>query len=65
MKKLTYETYFADPQAIQQSVELEARRMRSREMQRLVFDPLFAFCARLLAVRGVKLLLDPRQAAAQ
>jgi hypothetical protein len=65
MKNLTSQEYFADPQLAQERIELVARRMRAEALKRAFFDPLAAFCARLLAIRGVKLLLDPRQAAAQ
>ena len=65
MKNLTYQAYLADPQLAQEQIELEARRMRAEALKRSFFDPLAAFCARLLAIRGVKLMLDPRQAAAQ
>jgi len=64
MKKLTYPAYLADPQLVREQIELEARRLRARELKRLFFDPLAAFCARLLAVRGFRPLLDPRQSAA-
>lgn len=65
MKNLTYETYFADPQLAQEQIELEARRMRAEALKRTFFDPLAAFCGRLLAIRGVKLMLDPRRPVAQ
>ncbi len=63
MKNLSYQTYLANPQLVTEQIELEARRMRARELKRVLFEPLAAFCARLLAIRGVKLLLDPRQPA--
>jgi hypothetical protein len=65
MKNLTYETYLADPQRAQEQILDEARRMRARALKRAFFEPLAAFCGRLLAIRGVKLLLDPRQPVAQ
>ena len=65
MKKLTYDTYLADPQRVQEQILDEARRMRAEALKRTLFDPLAAFCGRLLAIRGVKLLLDPRQPVAQ
>jgi hypothetical protein len=65
MKKLTYETYLADPQRVQEQILDEARRMRAEALKRSFFDPFAAFCGRLLAIRGVKLLLDPRQPVAQ
>ena len=65
MKNLTYETYLADPQRVQEQILAEARRMRAVALKRTVFAPLAAFCGRLLAIRGVKLQLDPRQPLAQ
>jgi len=58
----TYQQYLADPQRFQEQVELAARRMRAEALRRAFFE-LADFCGRLLAVRGVKLLLDPRPAA--
>ena len=37
MKNLTYETYLADPQAAQEQIELEARRMRTQARARTAF----------------------------
>jgi len=65
MKNLTYETWLADPQRVQEQIELEARRVRAQALKRTFFDPLAAFCGRLLAIRGVRLRLDPRQPLAQ
>jgi hypothetical protein len=65
MKKLTYETYLADPQRVQEQILDEARRMRAEALQRAFFKPLAAFCGSLLAIRGVRLRLDPRQPLAQ
>ena len=65
MKKLTYQAYLADPRGVQDQIEFEARRMRAAALKRSLFDPLAAFCGRLLAIRGARLLLDPRQAVAQ
>jgi len=65
MKKLTYEAYLADPQSVHERIEHQARRMRAEALKRAFFDPLAAFCGRLLAIRGVTLLLDPRQPAPQ
>jgi hypothetical protein len=65
MRNLTYETYLANPQAVQERIELEARRMRAQALQSAVFEPLAAFCGRLLAIRGIRLRLDPRQAVTQ
>ena len=64
MKNLTYEAYLADPQAVQGQIELEARRMRTQALKSAVFEPLAAFCGWLLAIRGLRLRLDPRQAVA-
>ena len=63
MKNLTYESYLADPQSARQQIEREARRMRAQALKSALFEPLAAFCGRLLAIRGVRLRLDPRQAA--
>jgi hypothetical protein len=60
MKNLSYETYLADPQSVREQIERAARRMRAEALKRTLFEPLAAFCGRLLAVRGVRLLLDPR-----
>ena len=65
MKNLTYEIYLADPQRVQEQILDAARRMRAEALKRTLFDPLAAFCARLLAIRGVRLRLDPRQPLAQ
>jgi hypothetical protein len=65
MKKLTYETFLADPRAVQDQIEFEARRMRSAALKAMFFDPLAAFCGRLLAIRGARLLIDPRRPVAQ
>ena len=61
MRNLTYETYLADPQGMQEQILGEARRMRAEALSRALFEPLAAFCGRVLAIRGVKLRLDPRQ----
>jgi hypothetical protein len=65
MKNLTYESYLADPQSVQERIQREARRSRAQALNRALFEPLAAFCGRLLAVRGIRLRLDPRQAVAQ
>jgi hypothetical protein len=65
MKKLTYETYLADPLRVREQILDEARRMRAETLKRTIFDPFAAFCGRLLAIRGVRLWLDPRQPLAQ
>jgi hypothetical protein len=65
MKKLTYEDYLADPSAVTARIQLGAQRDRARAVQRYLLAPLARFCGRLLAIRGVKLRLDPRAAASR
>ena len=65
MKNLTYETYLADPQRVQEQILGEARRLRAETLKRTFFQPFASFCGRLLAIRGVRLRLDPRQPLAQ
>jgi hypothetical protein len=59
MKKLTYETYLTDPSAVAAQVRLDASRARALAVHRYVLMPLARFCGELLAIRGVKLHLDP------
>jgi hypothetical protein len=63
MKNLTYETYLTDPAAVVAQVRRDARRARALAVHRYLIWPLARFCAMLLAIRGVKLQLDPRAAA--
>ena len=60
MKTPTYEDYLADPSAMAQQVRLEAQRARALAAHRYILEPLARACGRLLAIRGVKLYLDPR-----
>jgi hypothetical protein len=62
MEKLTYNDYLADPMAAQARIQRAASRSRAEAVGGYVFVPLARFCARLVAVRGVKLWLDPRVA---
>ena len=65
MKNLTYQAYLADPQGVQDRIEFRARQMRAEALKRTFFRPFAAFCGRLLAIRGIRLRLDPRQPLAQ
>jgi hypothetical protein len=60
MKKLTYQDYLADPLAVTAQVRQEAQRARAQAVQRHFLAPLARLCGRLLAIRGVRLHLDPR-----
>jgi len=41
-------------------IQLEASRARALAVHQYIFAPLARFCGALLAIRGVKLRLDPR-----
>jgi hypothetical protein len=60
MKNLTYQDYLADPAAALERIQREAQRARTEAVSRYLFEPLTRFCGRLLAIRGVKMHLDPR-----
>lgn len=62
MKTLTYETYVTDP-AVREAVLRAALRARSEALSLHLVLPLARFCGRLLAIRGVRMRLDPRAAA--
>jgi len=60
MKNLTYADYLADPEATLERIQREARRARVEAIGQYLLEPLARLCGRLLAIRGVKLYLDPR-----
>ena len=60
MKTPTYETFLEDPAAVMTHVRREASRARNLALDSYLLKPLANFCGRLLAIRGVKLRLDPR-----
>jgi hypothetical protein len=65
MKKLSYEDYLADPAAALGRIQRAAQRTRVEAVTEHLFVPLAQLCGRLLAIRGVKLRLDPRVSAAR
>jgi hypothetical protein len=62
MKNLIYETYLTDP-ALREQIIATAHSLRAQAMQRHLLLPLARFCGKLVAVRGLKMWLDPRAAA--
>lgn len=65
MKTPTYEDYLADPSAVTHEVRLEAQRARALAVQRYILAPITRLCGELLAIRGVKIYLDPRRMVSQ
>ena len=65
MKTPTYEEYLADPSAVIAQVQLEAQHERARAVHRYLIEPLARACGKLLAIRGVKVYLDPRPMVSQ
>jgi len=63
MENLTYQTYLTDP-AARTRIADAARSARAAAGYRYLVLPLVQFCGRLVAVRGVRLHLDPRETAA-
>ena len=62
MENPTYEDFVNDPEAVMDEVRRKARRARALAVRRYLLKPLARFCGNLLAVRGIKLYLDPRSA---
>lgn len=62
MENLTYEDYLANPAAVLERIQREAQRARTEAINDYMLVPLARLCGRLLAIRGVKLRLDPRAA---
>ena len=60
MENITYEDYLANPSEVLAQIQLEASRARALAVHQYIFAPLARFCGALLAIRGVKLRLDPR-----
>ena len=60
MENLTYEAFLDNPEAVMLQVSREASRSRALAVHQYIFAPLARFCGALLAIRGVKLRLDPR-----
>jgi hypothetical protein len=60
MKTPTYEDYLADPAAVRAELHRAATRARDEAIYRHAIVPFARFCGRLLAVRGIRMQLDPR-----
>jgi hypothetical protein len=65
MENLTYQAYLADPATAHTQIQRAASRARVEAVYRHVIAPMARFCGRLTAIRGVRLQLDPRVAAAK
>ena len=59
MKTLTYEDYLADPLAVLGRIQLQAQHARALAIHRYIVAPAARACGRLLAIRGIRLRLDP------
>jgi hypothetical protein len=64
MKNLTYETYLSNPSEVHAQIQRAASRDRADAAHRYVIGPVVRFCGQLIAIRGVRLQLDPRVGAA-
>jgi hypothetical protein len=65
MKTPTYEDYLANPAAVRAELHRAATRARTQALYQQVIVPLARLCGRLVAVRGMRMQLDPRQAVAR
>jgi hypothetical protein len=63
MNTPTYADYLADPAAVRADLQRAASRARAIAMYQHGLMPLARFCGRLIAVRGLRMQLDPRLAA--
>jgi len=62
MKNPTYESCLTGPAAREQIIAA-AHRARAQAVQRHLLVPLARFCGKLVSIRGLRPLLDPRAAA--
>ena len=61
MENMTYQTYLTKPTA-REEIDAAARGFRAQAVRRYVLMPLARFCAKLVSVPALGLLLDPRVA---
>jgi len=60
MKTPTYQDYLVNPEAVRAQVQRAASHARSHAVYHYAIAPLVRFCGSVIAVRGIRMQLDPR-----